>query len=185
MSECHFYWTSPPDEINSPENYAGFSERSDYLLRVLPRYVNKTDSILELGCNVGRNLEALWGADYHNIQGVDINPRALELSKDLYPHMKAQLYHDIIEDFIKTCPVYDCIFTLAVLMHLPDDDTIKLIESKVGRVLITIEDECTDGVFHFARNYKRLFTGLQQIHTEKVNFIPPGLTTRVFVRGAL
>jgi len=185
MNKHQSYWASPPDEINKPETYAGFSERSDYLLRVLRPYVNKTDSILELGCNVGRNLAALWDAGYHNIQGVDINPSAIELGKGLYPPLKALIHHDIIEDFIKTCSVYDCIFTLAVLMHLSDDDTIKLIQSKVGRVLITIEDERTNGERHFARNYKRMFTRLQQTHTEKVHIIPPGLTTRVFTRGAL
>jgi len=185
MNEHQVYWNNPTHPINQPEIYARWTERSDYLLKVLTPFVDRSDHIIELGCNIGRNLAALWDAGYHNLYGVDINSRALELSKKFYPGMKASLYHGTIENFEWHRDTYDCIFTMGVLMHLPDNSIFNVIEKRVGRVLITIEDEHTPNIkggHHFPRDYSKVFVGLRQIHVEKVAEIPPGLTTRVFVR---
>lgn len=180
--DCKYqnYWASPPDANNQPEAYASADRRSKYLLTLLPRYVKPHESILELGCNVGRNLAHLWRAGYRNLTGVDINIRALDLSKELYPDMGAAMHHDTIEEFVTDCGTYDCIFTMAVLMHLPEGKVFQDIEKKVGRVLITIEDESTEGDIHFQRNYSEVFSNLTQIHSERVKVIPPGLIARVF-----
>jgi 2-polyprenyl-3-methyl-5-hydroxy-6-metoxy-1,4-benzoquinol methylase len=182
--ELHDYWRSP-DEMNNPSSYLQASKRIEYLVSLVKQYVKPNASILELGCNVGRNLYQLWKAGYHSLSGVEINPEALKLMKQNFPDMQVITYEGTIEDRIKELGKYDLVFTMAVLEHIHSDSEWVFPEiAKRARMLITIEGEKKNvSELHFPRNYKNIFEalGLHQIY-EKHLSQKEGLNTKFYTR---
>jgi 2-polyprenyl-3-methyl-5-hydroxy-6-metoxy-1,4-benzoquinol methylase len=123
-------------------------------------FVNPDDKILELGCNVGRNLHALYQAGYSNLHGVDINLDAIKLLYKTYPDLRAIIHHSTIQKFLIKDEHYDCIFTLAVLMHIFDDWIFEHISRKANNVIITIENEHANYWKCKPRNYQEVFENL-------------------------
>src|SRR3989338_4703446 len=77
VKELHTFWMNPTKK-NLPEcYYATGQERSEALYQVVKRYAGVSASILELGCNVGRNLDYLFSKGYKDLTGVDINEKAI------------------------------------------------------------------------------------------------------------
>ena len=76
--ECYEYWKNP-DSQNNPIGYLEPIQRSEFLYERIKNVVKPDDSILELGCNVGRNLNYLWNNGYHELSGVDINKETLDI----------------------------------------------------------------------------------------------------------
>jgi hypothetical protein len=64
--ELFEYWSSPNDGKNMPDLYLTGKERSAFLLNLVNKYTAKENIILEVGCNVGRNLNELFSADFKN-----------------------------------------------------------------------------------------------------------------------
>jgi len=185
------YWANPDDTPNSPSEYLKHKDRSDYLLSILPKYVDKEDSILELGCNVGRNLNALWNEGFKDLSGVDINKGAITEGKKQYPNMKARFINNTIEKWSVGDKKYDCIFSMAVMVHLPrtSDYVFYAIKNRALKTIITIEDETHSTWKHFPRNYRNVFVGngWEEVFSEEVKGIPAmeGYVTRVFKRNML
>jgi SAM-dependent methyltransferase len=157
--ELHDYWRNPPEQ-NNPKRYAR-KLSSPFLVGVFEKHVNKELSILELGCNIGRNLNALYQAGYMYLHGVDINPHALYLMREKYPEMSniANVKLSALEYYwFQKC---DVIFTMAVLCHIhPDSEFIFEYMSENANMIITFEDEHGKGTRHFARNYEEVFSPL-------------------------
>lgn len=180
------YWSNPDDSPNSPREYAKHKERSDFLLSILPEYVGKQDSILEVGCNVGRNLNALWYEGFENLSGLDINKNAIEESKIQYPSINVHFINNSIERWAFGSKKYDCIFSMAVMIHLPRDSdfVFKRIQDRTRKTIITIEDETHTTWKHFPRNYSEIFNnnGWQEVFSKTVIEIPAmdGYIARVF-----
>jgi SAM-dependent methyltransferase len=61
--------------------------RSLSLVGLLELFSTHDDSVLELGCNAGRNLNYLHKAGYSELTGVDINSEALELLRQEHPKL--------------------------------------------------------------------------------------------------
>lgn len=172
--QIHSYWRSPPTE-NAPERYAWESrgERSRFLVSLVERYASSDARILEVGCNVGRNLEYLRRAGFMNLTGIDINPQAVALMGQTYPELadlatiKVGAAEDIIPSFGDS--EFDVVFTLAVLEHIhPESEWLFAHLARIARTLITIEDERTVHWRVFPRNYREVFEGLgrTQVHEE-------------------
>src|SRR5688500_13628672 len=87
--ELHSYWKQPWDGANPPEAYLNGVERSRLLIELLEQHSSPNPTVLELGCNVGRNLEALRTAGYTKLSGVEISANALALMKRSYPELAA------------------------------------------------------------------------------------------------
>lgn len=186
--EVQQYWRKP-DESNDPTTYLGTAERSEYLVSLIKQHVSNDASIIELGCNVGRNLNYLWQAGYSNLSGVEINEDAIRLMKESYPDMKATIYHGTIEERIKELQQYDLVFTMAVLEHVHKDSewVFEEIARLAKRCLITIEDEKEVSERHFPRNYKKIFEsfGFRQIYEHNcadIHMLTAKFHARVFTR---
>lgn len=188
------YWRNPPDAINKPESYAKFQKRSDFLMSFLPDYVDITSSIVELGCNCGRNLNALYLAGYKDLSGVDINTSALCYGATQYKELfdEGRFYNESIESWLKTNPKqYDCIFTMAVLEHIPKESAwvFTNISAKARHVIITVEDERSGSPRHFPRHYRDIFTklGWAEVFTKEATQADEliGITARVFKENNL
>jgi hypothetical protein len=172
--ELYKYWEHPYDGRNSPQDYIQPIERSEFLLKFIKKYVQPRDKILEIGCNVGRNLNCLFNAGYKNLEGIEISKEAVDLMKEIYPEMSKSIkvYDKSIEEIIKKMTdIPDVIFTMAVFQHIhPDSNFIfPEIVNKVKKYLITIEDENGISWRHFQRNYRKIFESLKMKQVEEFN----------------
>lgn len=119
------YWSSlpVPDFYKQPQtHWAKFM--AEEILKLKPR------SVLEFGCNVGRNLLTLL--EYEptlTVRGVDINAEAVAFGRK---ERGLDLSH-ADESFLQGQPndAFDVIFTVSVLDHVPDP---KLILTEMVRV---------------------------------------------------
>jgi SAM-dependent methyltransferase len=190
LQECHDYWRNPPPGSgNHVTNYTA-AERLRYsrlITNLMALFVDKESTILELGCNSGRNLEALRLLGYTNLNGVEISARALVHMKKTYPNLKANISHNSIERVVNRLKLHDVIFTYAVLEHIhPDSAWVFEVIPQKCRWLLTIEDEGEGSWRQFPRNYGEIFTGfgMRQLFAVRANFfeeiIPEQFIIRLF-----
>lgn len=198
----HFYWKNPEVDggANLPQNYLP-NEKNRYtsalLVETISKYVDKNASILELGCNVGRNLEFLRQAGFECLSGVEINEKAIELLKETFPELakKGTIIHSSIEDFFNQ-PKFqesELIFTSAVLEHLSQESEsiFDRMANSAKRFIVTLEIENEDVNFHRikGRRYKEIFEskGFRSIEEKILKDSSPlkGYTLRVFKRASL
>lgn len=172
VEKCHEYWRSPVDKDNEPiAYYYDGMDRSKFSLGVIRKYAKPNDRILEIGCNVGRNLNILYKAGFKNLAGIEINAKAVELMREKFPDMARdmEIYNDAVENVIRLMPSrkYDVVFTMAVLEHIHDDSS--WIFSEMARItnniLFTIEDEVAASWRTFPRDYQHVFErlGMKQV----------------------
>jgi len=196
LEEIHNYWKNPNDGKNKIENFANPNKektRSALLLDVIHQQnVSKQSKILELGCNVGRNLNYLYGKGYCNLSGIEINTSALKKMEEIYPDLftSITIFNNSIEEQISYFSEgeFDIVFTMAVLEHIHSES--EWIFQEMSRItngyLITIEDEKGNSSRHFPRQYGKIFKkiGLKQILEQKCNLpdLPKGFKVRVFTK---
>jgi SAM-dependent methyltransferase len=132
-------------------------------VELMREYAEPPARVLEVGCNAGRNLEALRQAGYDDLTGIEINSDALALLRTEFPPLaeRATLLNAPLEEVAPTLPErsFDAVFTMAVLEHIhPESEwTFAHIADAARRVLITIEDERRNMWRAFARNYSEVF----------------------------
>jgi len=189
--ELFKYWISPNDGKNMPSEYLKNRERSIFLLNLVKKYISPDDRILEIGCNVGRNLNELFCAGFCNLSGIEISKDAIEMMKEVYPDIaeKIEIYNGPAEGIIQHLEdnSFDLVFTMAVLEHIHTDS--EFIFSHMARItekiLVTIEDERGLSWRHFPRNYKKIFErlGLSQIEEVSLRKVRvPGLNSNFVAR---
>jgi SAM-dependent methyltransferase len=166
----HEYWKHPPEK-NAPEHYLmpGKIRRSRALMEIFQALrVAKKDTILEIGCNAGRNLRFLWDEGYRQLYGIEINPEAIDLMVRENPEMQVNVAAGPVEELLEGFPTVDVIFTMAVLMHIHPESkfVFDLMVKKARKFIIVIENELFTGNRCQKRNYQEVFEGLgmHQIH---------------------
>lgn len=186
--ELHGYWRNP-DKMNDPATYLESGKRSEYLVSLVKQHASADASIIELGCNVGRNLHYLWEAGYRNLSGVEINEQAIKLMRERFPDMQPTIYQGALEDRVKDLGRYDLVFTMAVLEHIHRDSewVFKEMARITQKCLITIEDEKNVSERHFPRNYRQIFEslGMRQVYEHNCADVPElskKFYARVFVK---
>lgn len=193
--ELHEYWRNPGDGIgNLPSEYIKPIQRSLFLEQMMSRYTTRHASVLEIGCNVGRNLNYLREAGYTRLSGVEISSNALAMLRQTYPQLaeQATLYNAPIEDVITKWAdnQFELVYTMAVLEHIHTDSEWIFAEMAriASRYIITIEDEHGVTERHFPRNYKPIFEalGFRQIYESDCieAGLGPHFAARVFQKTA-
>jgi SAM-dependent methyltransferase len=163
--ELQDYWRSP-DAENPPESYLEGRERSEFLLSFVEAVAEPDSSLLEIGCNVGRNLAFLHEHGYRGLNAIEINAGALEVLRLEHPAMAADatFHNEPVEEAIKRFAddEFDVVFTMAVLEHLhQDSDWVFAEMARIARhAVITIEDEKSVHWRAVPRNYRTIFEGL-------------------------
>jgi SAM-dependent methyltransferase len=195
LDELHEYWRKPYDGDNLPwEDYSGKKPdeklRSMFLVDLIRKHVREDARILEIGCNVGRNLHYLFESGFKNLGGIEISKDALRAMKSTFPEMEKHvtIYSMPVEKAIKAFSEnqYDVTFTMAVLEHIHSDS--EWIFPEIVRVtkqyLITIEDEETVSWRHFPRQYRKIFemAGMNQTDEIRCNRQEHGLGGRFHAR---
>ena len=168
--DLHEFWRDP-DVTNRPERYLEHTGRSEFLVGFVRPYVGPDSTILEIGCNVGRNLAHLYDAGYHRLTGIEINGDALSVLTLSYPDMAAAatLIHSPVEDAIRELPdaSVDLVFTMAVLehIHVDSDWIFDEIVRVAGSTVVTVEDELHVSQRHVPRDYRVVFEsrGMRQV----------------------
>jgi len=189
-NKVHEYWKNP-DEKNDPINYFNGNKRTNFIKQKIIKIVDDRSKILELGCNVGRNLNGLFESGYCNLYGIEINETAVELSKARYKSMNkcAKINVGAIEDEILKIEddYFDLVFTLAVLEHIHTDSE-EIIFKNILRIckkyLITVEDEHKKSERHCPRKYNEVFSnyGFDEIEFAQCGPKTVGLSKSYFYR---
>jgi SAM-dependent methyltransferase len=158
-----------------PGGYLKPIERSQELVRCISALGLTNPSILEIGCNCGRNLNFLWQAGFKDLEGIEISPRAEAAFRARYPDCGANFLLGSVEELIDGYPpnCFDVVFTMATLLHIhPESEWIfPHIARITRRYLLLVENEASAAVnvnkeqFHFPRDYKAIFEklGLKQV----------------------
>lgn len=173
------YW-SETTPANAFADYARAWQRSAFLLGIVTDYLEKSSRILELGCNVGRNLEALRLAGYSHLTGVDISSHALKMAPKFFPGLNAvgatlacYSIEELLHRMYKGDDTYDLVFTMAVLEHVPhSSDSLLQQLPKIARYIIVIEDEVQVGLRHYVRDYATFFNGAKQVKQLSCSHVP-------------
>lgn len=179
-NNIHNFWKNP-DPSNFPIQYLTGEERSEFLLGLIKKYAKPNSRILEIGCNVGRNLNYLYTHGFKDLTGVEINKEAVDLLKSHYK-LPIKVYNEAIEDRIKKLRKYDIIFSMAVFEHIhTDSDWIFPEIQKRAKILITIEDENSKTDRHFPRCYKNIFKNqIEEIQLSKNEGLDINFKARIF-----
>lgn len=188
-SELHQYWMQPWDGSNLPRNYLKGEARRQFLVGLIKRYADSNARILEIGCNVGGNLNYLFLAGFKKLEGIEISENALQLLRQSYAEMArhTKLYNKPVEEVIGSFQDgrFDVVFTMAVLQHIHTDSEWVFSEMvKITRdFLITVEDERGTSWRHFPRNYKKVFEsrGMKQVQEFNCSEVA-GLGSNFFAR---
>ena len=138
----HKFWRQANPPGNNPNEYIKAVGRSQALLEIISD-LPKDARILEVGCNVGRNLAFLHDSGYTNVEGVEINPHAVELLRKTYPQLAETEVHiglagEVLPQFEDDG--FDLVFTMAVLEHIhPDESTVFDDMARIGQHVLAIE----------------------------------------------
>ena len=168
-AELHQYWRHSWDGRNDPEQYLRGEPRGRSLVGLIRRYASSDASVLEIGCNVGRNHHHLFEAGFTQLAGVDISEDAVGLLRRTYPAMAAvaRLHVRPVEEFLPSLvdDGFDVVFTMAVLERLHEDSASVFVDiARVSkRLLVTVEDEREYAWRQFPRNYRKVFEGLARL----------------------
>ena len=178
VKTIHNYWKDPLDFGNSAEGHLLFPEHSKCMFEQIQKLkgINENSSIMEIGCNCGKNLNYLYERRYQNLSGIEISPKAVALMRKEFPNLyyNSSIFVNSLEGelkYIKSCSV-DVIFSLAVLMHIHTNSEFifKELVRITKKYIITLEDEkCSPAWSHYPRNYKRVFEGLGMKQIKEVN----------------
>jgi len=155
------FWTQPEPEANVPTDYTTFVKRSEALADLISD-IPKDGRVLEVGCNVGRNLAFLHDAGWTDVEGVEINPHAVELLRQTYPQLSDCAIHlGPAEEVLPGLDQgYDLVFTMAVLEHIHPSSVVVFDNiARLAHHLLCIEPRA-DHVSHrqFPHDIEAIFT---------------------------
>jgi SAM-dependent methyltransferase len=142
QATLHEFWRQPAPPGNNPHNYIQARGRSMALLELISD-LPKDARILEVGCNVGRNIAYLYDNGYTGVEGIEINPHAVELLRKTFPQLAIADVHigpagEVLPKFADD--EFDLVYTMAVLEHIhPDESSVFNDIARIGKHVLAIE----------------------------------------------
>lgn len=118
------HWASQAiGDLHGPDKFLQLTNTSDKLIeRVCELAPCKESKLLDLGCNVGRHMNALWNIGFRNLSGVDIQSSAIEMMAREFPTMFecSSVHCESFEEFLPKVPndTYDLVFTHGATIEL-------------------------------------------------------------------
>jgi len=169
--ECQDFWASiTNDERFSCIRPVSYAAKDIGIIEFLHSFwtpqVAPENSILELGCNCGANLNALYNLGYHNLSGIEINENAITEMKRSFPQLAkvAIIAQGSLEELLPKTPSksVDVVLTMSVLFHIHPKSNFVFSEMvRVARkYILTLEPEMACCAYVFPRNYRRIFEKL-------------------------
>lgn len=145
QSSLHDFWRQEAPHGNQPQAYLEPIHRSA-ALRELIADLPGDSRILEVGCNVGRNIAYLHDNGFPNVQGIEISPHAVKLLRESYPQLADCEVHvgaagDVLPGYQDDS--LDLVYTMAVMEHLHPDEAKPVFDAmvRVAANVLAIEPE--------------------------------------------
>ena len=119
-TEQELFWESEfGDEYISRNNSKKLLASNKHLFKKILENLTDIESVLEFGCNIGLNLEAIKSIKPKlQLSGVEINAKAAEIAQSLGI---GPIYKTTILENMEVPSVYDLTFTKGVLIHINPD----------------------------------------------------------------
>jgi SAM-dependent methyltransferase len=180
VGRLHEFWRTPAPQGNNPHDYIGPVGRSEVLLELISD-LPKDARILEVGCNVGRNLAYLFDHGYQNVEGVEISSHAVELLRSTYPQLADRPVHlGAAEEVLPGLPdEYDLVYTMAVLEHIHPDSAVVFDQIvRLGRSVLSIEPPGRLSHRQYPHDIPKIFEarGLELVSTRPMADFPSTAT---------
>jgi SAM-dependent methyltransferase len=157
--------------------YHHYLEMDDPALRLLGQVtcrVSAFDPILDLGCNVGRDLNHLWKLGYRNLTGVEIGEEPVKAMREVFPEMSAgsRIINKSMTEAIRGFQdgEFHLVYAHGSLVSLSARDQYVFDEMRrVTRKYIVLMENEWSGML-FPRDFGKVFTsrGMKQIHEQEV-----------------
>jgi SAM-dependent methyltransferase len=181
----HEFWRQPAPSGNDPRDYLKPTHRSAALLEMV-KDLPKDARILEVGCNVGRNLAYLHDHGYTQVEGVEINAHAVELLREHHPQLADREIHlgtaeEVLPGFGDRS--FDLVFTMAVLEHIHPDSVIVFDSmARIASEVLAIEPDPRRTHRTFPHDIPRLFVsrGMELVSaTPMKDLVPPDVDATI------
>jgi len=145
----------------SPDIYTKVDDSTERLFQDVLPILDCNCSILEIGCNAGRSLDYLFHRGFHNLMGIEIGSKAVELFAQTFPDTYEQS-SIIVGDAVQEIPKlkddsFDLVFTHSVLVSISARDNAifrEMCRICRGYILI-LENEASWNVY--PRNFQKMF----------------------------
>lgn len=113
------FWGELDDYHLSNDNDPTAINRSKWVAQTILPVLGST-SLLEVGCNSGRNLHYIRVAyPSMSLKGIDVNPRAIEYARATKPEILFELSD--VNNWTEDNDSWDCALTMSVIDHIPED----------------------------------------------------------------
>lgn len=169
--------------------YKHYLEPDDTARKLLGEVRARTgigDHVLDLGCNVGRDLNELWNAGYRNLTGVEIGVEPVRAMREVFPAMAAgaRIVNKSMDEAIGEFKdgEFSMVYTHGSLISL--DAGKQCVFDNMCRVtrrwIITVENEWNPILF--PRDFSKVFAdrGMRQIYSEVIR--KPGSKNKTVMR---
>lgn len=136
--------TEPIKGIMRPDYFIGQDDITQMVVSTLSKYLNHSDSVVELGCGTGRNLAGLHDVGFTDLRGVEISQNSIDIGRKSFKSLNGIFIQcAAVEDVIQSMPKVDCIFTVGLLMHLPPESNWihQVMSYKAQKIITTMEME--------------------------------------------
>jgi SAM-dependent methyltransferase len=162
------------------QHYLELSEGSKQLLSEIQSRTSPNDKILDLGCNVGRELNHLWQAGYRNLTGVEIGEEPVRAMREVFPSLAqgARILNASMTAAVREFKngEFDLIYAHGSLVSLSAREQYVFDEMSriTRRWLLVLENEWSGMLF--PRDFGRVFSarGMREVATTEVLTRPPG-----------
>lgn len=162
--------------------------------------LDRAARILEVGCNVGTQLNLLSRMGFENLYGVEINPFAIERSHELNKGLPVYITLGSALDLPFKDGYFDLVYTSGVLIHIHPDDmaTVQREMTRCSREWIWGFEYFVDEGYveipyrgqsnllwktDFARRFTENIPGLEVVHEELYTYQdePGGLQDKMYL----
>lgn len=147
--------------VFKPEDYVPDTEATEKVFQDIVPLLNPNSSILEIGCNAGRNLNYFYECGFHNLTGIEIGTEAVKLFADVFPdtYKSSKVILGDATEEIKNLESksFDFVFAHSVLVNIgPRGNHIFREMCRVCKgYILTIENEGSWSLF--PRDFEKMF----------------------------
>ncbi len=148
-------------------------ERARFLVGLVRKYVLPEETVLEVGCKGGRNLDSLYNAGFTQLTGLEPSEERVGQIEERYPELWERV--SVIYGRPESTATrfrdseFDLVFSVGYFEGSESDERVLDEMARLsGRCLISIEDERS------GRDYRRSFEsrGLRQVEQVDISRVP-------------
>ena len=166
LQKIFYFWPRPfsviewaqggKGKLKDPAHFMGLDDGTIQTMALIGNIIHSKDfSIIDLGCNCGKNLALLWQIGYRNLFGVDAMKEGISEFSRIHPDVYAgsEIYHDTFEHFLSRTArrSFDVVFSWSATIELvhPSFNIVKEICRVARYQVILVLNEGPQGYTRF------------------------------------